>query len=638
MKAIRQFVSFLLGVSVGACLYTLLKLRPFSPARIANGLSEVGANHLGKLLRPPWVQRSLPPQIIASVPVHPAKHIREISRQVGEMRPPARPKPVASKVGSHASTEEVAAMNVAPTPPPPPMAQAPHLLPTPPVPQAPPAPTIFKTIGYVEKADGQLEAIILQENQVQVVHIGEYIAGRYLVTKITPDLVDAVDEAPVQSPMAKPDLPNSAKLAKNVAEQPSAPPSAAPVQPEVLRAEGAHPPQIQAEKSVAYSLGYVQQSDGKVETVVADGDSVRLIPETQTSPTMAQVIPPANLQGVASPTEGSPAPIVPVSSTTGAISENSMHSGRLPEDSIIPVEMKPLGFVVKADGEFAAILSQDDEICIVRQGDRFAGRYRALSVSAEAVEAEEEPHRQVVPLPFDAPPTFPDILFASMQQGPSLFSSDDCSSCKSSESGKASANVPDGPPRGAGIQPVSGRSQVAKPMRNHGQDSRESGQVDHATFIFQTLGYVQTEDGELQAIVADGPQVYFVKQGEMFADQYLATSVDPILVLAVKAPPGQEGRDFLSTQTESRDNPASKKLYGSIQFPHSDGAGVRPGDSHGQDSFGLSRRERGQTFHKVDASSSPVFADLGLDLLNSASTGFVLQSHFLMADNPKVGF
>ena len=88
----------------------------------------------------------------------------------------------------------------------------------------------------------------------------------------------------------------------------------------------------------------------------------------------------------------------------------------------LSVEMKPLGFVVKADGELAAILSQDDEIYIVRQGDRFAGRYRAVSVSADAVEAVEEPPRQALPLPFAAPPAFPDLLSASALQGPSLFS------------------------------------------------------------------------------------------------------------------------------------------------------------------------------------------------------------------------
>ena len=75
----------------------------------------------------------------------------------------------------------------------------------------------------------------------------------------------------------------------------------------------------------------------------------------------------------------------------------------------------------------------------------------------------------------------------------------------------------------------------------------------HDTFIFQTLGYVEAQDGELQAIVADGPEVYLVKQGETFAEQYRATSVDPILVLAVKLPPGQRAGKFLSAQT----NPAT---------------------------------------------------------------------------------
>ena len=57
----------------------------------------------------------------------------------------------------------------------------------------------------------------------------------------------------------------------------------------------------------------------------------------------------------------------------------------------------------------------------------------------------------------------------------------------------------------------------------------------------------------MQAIVADGSQVYLVKQGETFADQYRATSVDPILVLAVKVSPGQDaGNSFLPRQ-----NPAA---------------------------------------------------------------------------------
>lgn len=142
---------------------------------------------------------------------------------------------------------------------------------------------------------------------------------------------------------------------------------------------------------------------------------------------------------------------------------------------------------------------------------------------------------------------------------------------------------------------------------------------DPATFVFQTLGYVETLDGGIQAIVAEGSQVYLVKQGEMFADQYLATSVDPILVLAVKVSAGQDLGNFLSAQTEYGGKPASKELYGCLRFP-------LPGFANGQ------------TVYEVGASGSPVLTDLGVNLLNSSLTGFDLQANFFTADNPNVGF
>ena len=210
---------------------------------MAKGISEVGATHLSKTLRPPWVQRSLPPQVIAPVRVRFAKPPHEMSRQVAEVRSMVGTKPATGVVWGDAAPKEVAAVNIAMAPSRPTMYRFPLVSSAPTASQAPPAPTTFKTIGYVEKAGGQLEAIILQENQVQVVHIGERIAGRYLVTKITPDLVEAVDEALVQSPMAKLAVAKSDVLATNGAEQASSPSSAATVQPEVMGVaeEGAHP-------------------------------------------------------------------------------------------------------------------------------------------------------------------------------------------------------------------------------------------------------------------------------------------------------------------------------------------------------------------------------------------------------------
>lgn len=697
MKIIRQFVGFVLGITVGVCLYSFLKLRPLTAPRIASGSSETGANHLGKSLCLPWVQRPLPPKVIAPLQVRLATHLHALSRQTAEARSPVSTKPATAEVGGRAAPQEVAAAAVASRPSGPSTAQLPLVSSSPPLSRALPAPTIFKTIGYVEKAGGQLEAIILQENQIQVVHIGEYIEGRYLVTKITPDLVDAVDETLVQSPMAaKVGVAKSEVLATNVAEPVPSAPSPAPAQPEVadIAAEGARQTKIQAAEPVANSLGYVQQADGEVETVVADGESVRLIPESPVSSSLADVATPGSLLKAVLPTQSTTASVAPVSLTIGAIADNSISSGTpsvrsavrqasyqvvtpppsaadsggprrsslvssgavaeavnaesdvMTESSTakpfestgrlanLPVEMKPLGFVVKADGEFAAILSQDDEIYIIRPGDRFAGRYRALSVSADVVEAQEEPPRQVVPLPFTAAPAFPDFLSTSAQQRSSLVSSIDClESCKSNGSGEVSAKVPHRPLRGTGILPT----------RDHGQDADGSGQVDHGTFIFQTLGDVQTQDGEIQAIVADGAQTYLVKQGETFANHYQATSVDPILVLAVKLPYGQDTADLLYSRAESADK--SAHLYRDLQLQRSDGTESLPKggqrqapDGSGQINPVTSGIADGQTLHQVGASGSPSFADLGVDLFSPASTGFALQSHFFMADNPKVGF
>src|SRR5208337_183636 len=98
------------------------------------------------------------------------------------------------------------------------------------------------------------------------------------------------------------------------------------------------------------------------------------------------------------------------------------------------------------------------------------------------------------------------------------------------------------------------------PVRKHGHATRSGTGIlpvgkhdkdEQATFIFQTLGYVETQDGELRAVVADGSEVYLVKQGETFAGRYLATSVDPILVLAVKVLPEQQAGSILSAQTKS---------------------------------------------------------------------------------------
>jgi hypothetical protein len=701
VKIIRQLVSFVLGVTVGVCLYSLLKLRPLSPARFGNASAPAGAKY--KSLRAPWVQRSWARQVCAPVRVHSVKHRHAMTREVAGRQVHLQPKPEPVRVPQPAAAREVAVVKVPP---------------------APPAPKTFKTIGYVEKAGGQLEAIILQENEIQVVHLGDLIAERYRVTKVSPDSVAAIDETLVESPMAKPDGAGSKELTAGVEQGPSTPLGAVAAgrQEALMVAAGAdRPPNLhgaapvsalpavdaqvqstnppgavtegrsgppQDAEQVANSLGYVQKADGKVEAVVADGDSVRLVPDNP-AVTMAQSAPHVSQEGT-TPAHDSTRLAAAVSASSSAITDSSVDmsgmaaflpasvtplaayevpapasssadisapsrprmdldgetaatliepsapaasnfgetpGGLTPSSTKLTVTIKPLGFVVKADGELAAILAQDDEIYVVRQGDRFAGRYRAVSVSADAVEAVQDPQRHAQPLPSIAPTTSPDLLSASNQQRPPQFSAGICSSCKSSELAEESAKVLDDPPaESESPPPRKGKDEQARSALPKGTRQRASPTLKEtpaspgpATFVFQTLGYVETQNGEMQAIVADGSQVYLVKQGETFADQYRATSVDPILVLAVRVSPGQDVGNFLSAQTESGGKPASKRLYGYLHFP-------------------LSGLENAQALHEMGASGSPALTDLGVNLLGSSLTGFDLQANFFTAGNPNGGF
>jgi hypothetical protein len=137
--------------------------------------------------------------------------------------------------------------------------------------------------------------------------------------------------------------------------------------------------------------------------------------------------------------------------------------------------------------------------------------------------------------------------------------------------------------------------------------------------VFQALGYVETARGEVQAIVVDGAQVYLVKHGDTFADQYRAMSVDPAMVLAVRVPLGEGRGNSLSSRTGPV-TLASNKVFGVLRLPPSGAADL-----------GL-LQDKG-------ALGGSGLTDVGVNLFGSSGfAGFDLQSHRMMADNPNVSF
>src|ERR1019366_9109793 len=92
MKTIRQFVSFLLGVTLGVCLLSLVRLRLLSPGRPANSPAQVVENLPNNAVTPPPVHRSVRPRRRARTRIHTSRHVRAMSSEVAEVRLPARPR------------------------------------------------------------------------------------------------------------------------------------------------------------------------------------------------------------------------------------------------------------------------------------------------------------------------------------------------------------------------------------------------------------------------------------------------------------------------------------------------------------------------------------------------------------------
>ena len=268
-----------------------------------------------------------------------------MSSQVAEVRLPARTR--RHKVKAHGSASDGTAtlarvrhesptLRVSPHPS---MEQATSM------PPAPPLPTLFRSIGYVEKADGQLEAIIMQQDQVQVVHLGDRIADRYRVTSITHDIVGAIDESAPQVAMAKPEgavkSDVSEVLIADATDRASMQrPSPFAARLEVSEASILSQTRVRSSATEEHSiasissyevslkyLGYVKKYDGKVEVVMPDGDSVRLVPATP-SAMIAQSIPRGTLSEATTAvvTAASPESKATITLASSTIGDPAVHS------------------------------------------------------------------------------------------------------------------------------------------------------------------------------------------------------------------------------------------------------------------------------------------------------------------------
>jgi hypothetical protein len=150
---------------------------------------------------------------------------------------------------------------------------------------------------------------------------------------------------------------------------------------------------------------------------------------------------------------------------------------------------------------------------------------------------------------------------------------------------------------------------------SHGKSSdKMPALTDTGPFVFQALGSIQESNGEMEAIIADGSQVYIVKQGDVFADRYQAVSVDPSLVLAVRTEVSG-AKDRLVRHTDPATLSASNKMHGVLDFSP---AGV----------------PRVPSLDGIGVPAISGLTEIGVNLFNmSPFTGLDLQSHLVPADN-----
>jgi len=198
-------------------------------------------------------------------------------------------------------------------------------------------------LGYVERADGQVEAIVA---------VGEHI-GLIEETKafIKSFHIPAPSPAEVEMALAQPPAANPAEAAAPEAGQAPPNPPAEEGGVEVAQAQAAPGQPAGGENGGTPPETTLQQEP------LADynGDLPGAQPPAQLEPPLAPVPPPA-----------------------------------IPDETLSRSTVSPLGYVEKAGGELEAIVAFREQVYLVHEGERFADRFRVLRVTPVAVEIVQE--------------------------------------------------------------------------------------------------------------------------------------------------------------------------------------------------------------------------------------------------------
>jgi hypothetical protein len=508
---------------------------------------------------------------------------------------------------------------------------------------APPTPvaTVLKPIGYVEKPGGLVEAVVLEADQIYVVHEGEVFANRYKVKKISRFAVEVVDVEAERSSVQ----PAEAKMVA-VQLAPASPVRAAAPDSRVKldKAVDRQPSNLGAAAqlgavSESERLGYVETSNGQVQSIVADGDLVRLVPEGPTvapyskppdgialpvevASVNAEEVPPTarletTLEGQLEKVAHLPLPLgsiyrlVPLGSDSpvpGSVvgqeatlaesfrlgglvarehlagGEEKMVRAEEPETATGGLKSPPpatetlatIGYVEWASGRVEGVVDEDNEVFLVKVGDFFANRFRAVEVSPTSIVLAEELPRNEIQLPAVTVWELADQFAAGLGLPTGLSHPDDVNPITPlAPDGRVSAQelwLEPRPPDEA-VPPVSA---VGHALRAR-QDLQASGTAGvpvtersgpaRSPIKLTPLGYVEKANGEVQAVVVHDDQIYLVQQGDFFAHRFKALSVSASVVVAMDVSPSESDTQTLPGASTKAQLSSAKPVDVPLGFP-----------------------------------------------------------------------
>jgi hypothetical protein len=232
-------------------------------------------------------------------------------------------------------------------------------------------PSAQQELGYVERADGQVEAIVAEGEHVRLAPASKSFASNFRVPAPSPVNLEVANTLP--PPVSPPD---SVARESQPIQANSSPQEVGGLPLVASRTETSTPSEAQG----------VPQNNGDLESEplgimqpepLADYSGGRLEPRE------AALVPPAEPAGAA------PSPAI------AAGPGQALKGGAtppLPSRAMgIQSEVNTLGYVEKAGGEKEAIVEVLGQVYLVHEGELFAEKYRALQVTASSVRIVEEP-------------------------------------------------------------------------------------------------------------------------------------------------------------------------------------------------------------------------------------------------------